>query len=227
MYTCDQCGYNTKIKCNYTRHLNKKFPCVPFVSEKVNQDPEKVNQNSGKVNQISEKVTQKSKNVNPLCYEITNNTTHVRCIECDKMLMKRNFKSHLDVCKGVSSTTCEYCFQTFASKQSKYKHRKVCKQRESYKHNENTPLSIGTQNNNNCNNTTTNNNIDSHDTTINNTNNTVNNIVVNQFNKEDFTGLVNKLKTEFAGMLADVLKSSVDDRMITLTRQATATHQVY
>lgn len=29
MYTCEQCGYTTAIKSNYTRHLNRKTSCVP------------------------------------------------------------------------------------------------------------------------------------------------------------------------------------------------------
>lgn len=29
MYTCEQCGYTTDIKSNYTRHLNRKTSCVP------------------------------------------------------------------------------------------------------------------------------------------------------------------------------------------------------
>lgn len=28
MYTCEQCGYATEIKSNYTRHLNRKTTCV-------------------------------------------------------------------------------------------------------------------------------------------------------------------------------------------------------
>ena len=226
MYTCDQCGYSTKIKCNYTRHLNKKVPCG---GQKHSINTLNVNTNTPNVNTNTPNVNAKSLNVNVNTPDVNMGTqnvntiqvddTHLKCTLCELVLLTRNYSRHLKSCNGVPNNTCVYCLKTFKSRQSTSRHKKSCKAVNDTNSNDvnkqQTPLTIGTQNNN-CN--TTNNNIDSHDTTINNNNNTVNNIVVNQFNKEDFTGLVNKLKTEFAGMLADVLKSSVDDRMITLTR---------
>ena len=212
MYTCDQCGYNTKIKCNYTRHLNKKVPCgLNKSTGRTNKSTVRTNKSTVCTNKSTEctvELTERTEFI-PL------NDGRIQCTQCNSKIKPLSKWKHINACKGVPPLTCEYCFVCFETRNQKSRHRKVCKQRESYNHNENTPLSIGTQNNNNCNNTTTNNNIDSHDTTNNIVNNTT---IINQFNKEDFTGLVNKLKTEFAGMLADVLKSSVDERMITLTR---------
>jgi hypothetical protein len=30
MFTCEQCGYSTKVKCNLTKHLNRKTKCGPI-----------------------------------------------------------------------------------------------------------------------------------------------------------------------------------------------------
>ena len=94
MYTCNQCGYNTNIKCNYIRHLQKKVKCGKKASVKVYTGSEKVNENSVKVNNDSVKVNIDSVDVNSGLHQYTYeevDDNHVKCINCLKILTKKQF----------------------------------------------------------------------------------------------------------------------------------------
>ena len=61
LYTCDRCGYNTFVKCNYDTHLMRKIPCknksmITENNEKVGINNEKVGINNEKVEDFNEKV---------------------------------------------------------------------------------------------------------------------------------------------------------------------------
>jgi hypothetical protein len=52
----------------------------------------------------------------------------VKCNACEKVMTKLNISRHNQICKGVPTNTCEYCFKYFYSLQGKCNHRKICKQ---------------------------------------------------------------------------------------------------
>jgi hypothetical protein len=41
MFKCERCGYNTSVKCNIIKHINRKKICKPILSEIIPKDREK------------------------------------------------------------------------------------------------------------------------------------------------------------------------------------------
>ena len=109
MFTCGRCGYNTLVKCNYTRHMNKKVQCVPVTN--------------GPVENISAPLQQ---NID-IMYARESCDTYVDCNKCEKRLKKTNYKRHLNVCKGVPKNTCRYCLFKFSTQPAHSRHQNRCK----------------------------------------------------------------------------------------------------
>ena len=40
-FHCDKCGRNFTQKCSYTRHINRKTPCVPLTSQPTTHSSQK------------------------------------------------------------------------------------------------------------------------------------------------------------------------------------------
>lgn len=36
-FHCDKCGKDFTQKCSYTRHINRKTPCTPHITQQVTQ----------------------------------------------------------------------------------------------------------------------------------------------------------------------------------------------
>ena len=127
MYTCNQCGYNTKIKCNYVRHLNKKIKC----EFKVNDDVLKNNDGALKNNDSSlrnkfDTLRNKDTLLNNGGYSVFNET-HIECNLCRIKMLKRCFKRHQLTCKKVPLNCCQYCERQFNTQPAKSQHQKICK----------------------------------------------------------------------------------------------------
>ena len=134
MYTCNQCGYNTKIKCNYIRHLNRNIKCDTNVAKSTQNaaiDIQKTaidNQNVYNDNQNAAIDIQKTAidNQNVTKYEVITDGT-VKCKSCTKILTKINFNRHLKVCKQVPKNTCVFCERLFNTSSVLCRHKKTCK----------------------------------------------------------------------------------------------------
>jgi hypothetical protein len=55
------------------------------------------------------------------------NIQKVQCTKCNKIVTRKCFNSHLNVCRGVPKNTCKFCFRSFNKQQGCFKHQKICK----------------------------------------------------------------------------------------------------
>ena len=133
MYTCNQCGYNTKIKCNYIRHLNRKIKCVKKdnvgspatihgAPRTILESPATIHGAPANIH-VSPSTIHETASSN--CDKISD--THVKCKSCEQILIKKNFTRHISRCKGVPKNTCIYCKRVFNFVSNQCKHQKVCK----------------------------------------------------------------------------------------------------
>lgn len=176
MFSCPQCTYTTDVKSNLTRHLKRKTGCgvqnpnMSSVNPNIRHTNTNTYTNTPPVNaNIATNTNTPPVNVNT--QYTTLDDDRVRCVKCDKELLRRNFKSHSNICKGVPRSTCRFCLKYFRFSSALSRHQKNCKHR--------TPLSAVPTN------TTTEHLAGSSaprgDLTINNINN-INNTINNTFN---------------------------------------------
>lgn len=96
----------------------------------------------------------------------------VRCTNCTKELLRKSLNKHLTTCKGAPLNTCPKCKQIFNHRSNLSRHKKTCNYTEPPQMEPQPTVFI--QNNNH--------------------NNTVNNFIIqNQFGKEDFSFILDKL----------------------------------
>ena len=181
MFQCEQCPYNTKIKCNFIRHTKtcKKHP-VP---------PENITQNNN-VSPQNNNVVPQNNNVAPQNNNVRGaNIFVVRCCKCSKPFARiDNLRRHELNCDGVHSLQCKTCLKMFTSQQGKYQHNKNvnCKPPTTI---DQSPYMIIHNNDNRVDNST-NNHI-----TNNITMNT--NIVLNVHGKENYDALLDMIRTKY------------------------------
>ena len=116
MFICKQCGYNTKIKCNFIRHLTTcKMLIKNTKNEGQNNNPEGQNNNPEGQNNNPE-----GQNNNP---PGQNNNPEHKCSKCSKILKShKRLLSHSISCTGVNSLQCKTCMRMFTTQQGKWKH---------------------------------------------------------------------------------------------------------
>ena len=107
MYLCEDCGYSTDIKCNYTRHKNKKVRCdVPRTTRST------------------------SSNSLPMRAAFTRvgDTSRWECNECHKVVSKYSKRRHFETTcrRGLSILQCEYCHVLFETSNQKSRHKRKC-----------------------------------------------------------------------------------------------------
>ena len=145
LISCTECDYNTKWKCNMTRHMLRKH-------------------SQQNVTLPQQNVTLPQQNVT---LDNNENTTLFECNLCNKNFNKQwILNRHIKKCTGITNPLmCIHCNKIFANRHSKSRHIKTCND---------TPIQNITNNINNItnNNNTTNNNINN---TLNNTNNNITN----------------------------------------------------
>ena len=206
-FKCTHCDYNSKWKCNVTRHMVRKHPASNVTPNAANVTPNASN------------VTPKASNVTPKASNVTLNSCDTnQCINCNKIFTRRQYLlNHIPKCKGATNTlTCEFCNMNFQFYSGKSRHLRICKVKKEIdsqalivapepQSNASTSSSVNqvTQNaniiNNNNTNNTTNNNL------------TVNNIMVfdpthmellnDHISKKEFTKLA--FHHDFSKVLTD------------------------
>ena len=73
MYQCYQCSYNTNVKCNLTRHLNKKKNCGENTTGNVAKSSSNVAKSPSNVAKSSSNVAKSPSNV-AMQYRFVKNT---------------------------------------------------------------------------------------------------------------------------------------------------------
>jgi len=104
-YKCPRCGYEINIKTKYMNHLRRKHMCKNILSNN-NLQEEYIKYN------ITEKIKCKQ-NVNVLL------TKHKMCQQNVNVLSTKNSELY----------ECEYCNKQFNSRQGRWKHLKICKEK--------------------------------------------------------------------------------------------------
>lgn len=188
-YECDDCGYSTTRKLNFTRHKNRKNSCMKTDDGNVSTQ----NENEKYKCVDRENINANQENINAERENI--NVNNLTCKQCKKQLCdKKSYEYHIKICKGVNSKTCPNCFKVFSSIQGKYQHIKNVKCSPPISQSLH-PQVNSTINNNNIDNRVTNNN-----NTVNNTNCNNQNVQINVFGSEDLSyllkdkGIVHRLR---------------------------------
>jgi len=101
MFYCDHCSYETKIKCNYIRHINRKFKCYSVTPNTENVTPSVTLD----AQNVTPSVTLDAQNVTPSVALDAQNVSHV---------ITMSEKKH----------QCEICLKTFKHRNGKYKHKR-------------------------------------------------------------------------------------------------------
>ena len=126
-YICPRCNYSTKIKTHLLNHLRRKFPCKivnkcisieECIDELKGNKNANVNANVNNVNVLSEKYKKNIRNVN---VNVNNVNANVNGVNASVNAKNNNFiQEH-------SAHICENCHKSFSSRQSKYQHKKFCR----------------------------------------------------------------------------------------------------
>ena len=133
MFSCQQCGYTTDVKSNFTRHMKRKTGCG---LQNVHSGLQNVHSGSQNVHSGLQNVHSGLQILHDDRFSFVDES-RVKCTHCTKIMTKLNMSRHIKICKGVPTNTCEYCFNKFTSLQAKCNHRKRCGQNP-----DNTPPTI-------------------------------------------------------------------------------------
>ena len=171
---CPHCPYETTIKCNYKRHLNRKISCinVPKNVQNVPIDVQNV-----------------PKNVQNVPIDVQNVPIDVqnvpnKCDKCSKIFKTAiTLRRHIGRCNGIHSLQCGICGLMFDNRKNKYYHVKKGKCKP--------PPSPGDHPTTSSINSSVTNNTNTHSSYNTNSFNTNNVIVLNAFGKEDLSQIAN------------------------------------
>ena len=134
MYSCEQCGYSTEHKSNYTRHTRRKTGCGPKtnvqnsvvdVQNSVVDVQNSVVDVRDSVVDVQDSVVDVQNSVQPEFEAI--DESNVVCKSCNKEMTKLNITRHKRSCKGVPINTCRCCLKNFKTNHHKNNHKRYCK----------------------------------------------------------------------------------------------------
>ena len=204
MLQCIECPYNTKIKCNFDRHIKYKHK-----KESVNV----INSYGNVVDSYGNLVDSYGNLVNSYENVVIPNPNVIiphQCKKCHKKYStKGNLTAHSSICKGIIKTLeCEFCKKTYSNNQSKARHLLICKEKALIINNDN---SITNNDKSITNNNTTNND---NSTTINDNSVTNNNttIINLNLNKNNITPFITDHITD--KRIIDLFKESGRDKKL-------------
>ena len=170
MFSCNQCAYSTKIKCNYVRHTKT---CKSRYQNNTIED-----QNNTIDDQNNTMNTKQS---------FIHVGSKMRCVFCLKEISCKYTNRHLKVCKGCPLNTCRYCDKTFGRQQHVSRHEKTCGYTEEVHGNnddiqQTVPCTIINNNDN---------------STTNNITNNIQQININVHGKENYEALLDTIRTKY------------------------------
>ena len=123
-FTCKDCDYESKWRCNITRHMMRKHYKIeqPIVAPNVHAPAPNVHDLAPNVHFLENE---------SICSEIlddTSNSINI-CEKCNKDFSRKNILiKHYATCKGTfNNLECIYCHNTYASRSSKSNHTRICK----------------------------------------------------------------------------------------------------
>lgn len=187
MFTCNQCGYTTEIKSNYTRHCKRKTGCTPTyptVNVDISHDIVSVNDDINGKN-VSTSTVDVDKGYVVVDNDTVNNdnaSERVQCLKCERVMFHKWFITHqTHHCKGVPRNTCPVCLKQFQCRTVLSRHHKTCKFKLAKKEEQTTTL-ITNSPQTNITNTNSHNQQTIH---TNSHNNTVNNHICIRFGNEN------------------------------------------
>jgi hypothetical protein len=131
-FVCEHCSYNTSIKCNYFRHLNRKKRCQQ--DETPVQPDETLSHDD--VNGVHDDMpvnANATDNANATHIDIQSDKpktkTRFICTDCNKNFSRAKIlENHKQFCRGkLHILQCETCFKRFNSYKGKYQHKKNVK----------------------------------------------------------------------------------------------------
>ena len=128
---CEHCHYNSKWKCNITRHMMRKHtaPNVHVAAPNVHVAAPNVHVAAPNVHVAAPNVHFSKESSK--CIEITDPVSNniKTCEKCNKTFSRRNILlKHYENCKGLlNKLVCEYCNNAYATRSSKSNHLRVCK----------------------------------------------------------------------------------------------------
>jgi hypothetical protein len=134
MFNCEKCGYFTKFKCNYKRHMVRKSKCgaqnvsieAQNVSRPIRPEAQNVTIEAQNVSRApkteAQNVTMEAQNV-----ILPSKDTFI-CDECQKVVLRHNYRRHVRACKGVRVDQCMFCRKVFSTRSGKSRHQKLCEQ---------------------------------------------------------------------------------------------------
>ncbi len=177
MFTCEKCNYNTKIKCNYLKHLNTKKHFNNVKSEEKltskNKKYKKMTTNDHKMTTNEHKMTKNEHKIKESNIETKKQQCSFKCKYCGKSFKtKPSMRRHeLHYCKKNNS---EIPLQSIINKKELELKNEKKEKKKLYKHIESLLEKVG-------------------DTINNNTINQTNNIVLNNYGNEDLSHITSRV----------------------------------
>ena len=178
-YICSRCNYITNYKTKFRRHLNRKYPCQTMFSKEGILD---IKQKYGIIDKMSVECKYNVSTMSVQKSPNLKNSVSTMSVQNTPNVSTMSVQNTPNV--STMSVQCQYCNKQFKHRQSKFNHEKkfckVKKEKNIIKHQESKIHELEkalVQAKSVTNNTT--NNI------TNNTNNTLNQIVINNFGKEN------------------------------------------
>jgi hypothetical protein len=151
MLQCLECTYNTKIKCNFERHIKSKHK-KGAPKDVISAPKDVISAPKDVISTLKDVISAPKDVISTLNVVIPN-----QCEQCHKIFtVKSSLTRHLLICKGpiINEKICEYCKKKLSSKRNKENHLTTCKEKALTIINNNDNSITNIQNNNIQNNNT-------------------------------------------------------------------------
>ena len=137
-YKCPRCGFNNTIKTKYIQHLKRKYICDNSLSDnnlndeyikyniidKIIVDKSLVSKGSVNKNESTDHINYVSTNCQHMSTNVNNISDNV-----NKMLTNVNKYPENVSQMSTNINKCNFCEKIFLSRQGKWKHLKICKEK--------------------------------------------------------------------------------------------------
>lgn len=129
-FNCERCGFQSKFRSNFIRHLKRKYPCKPILKDISIQDL-KQKYNIKESNQMDDYVIIQKNHIDSInqskCITINKNKNNNKNNNTNS-INQNKLQSNLSNLSTNDSKICVYCKEKFNSRQSLSRHMKhYCK----------------------------------------------------------------------------------------------------